>query len=96
MLTHHDVEEALSRSKVLRRFNLKLGQQIIDRNHFNGIGLFAFLLWLLRFFLWRMHRIGKIVLIRQPKATHKIVKSTDTRCVTDDEPRKDSIKIILP
>lgn len=90
-----DIKETFRRSEILRRFDLKFSQEVIDRYFFNRVRLFAFLLWLFWFLLRRVERIGNVVPIRQPQTAGKIIEGTNTRGVPDGKTGKDGIEVVL-
>ena len=90
-----DLKETPGRSEILRRFEFKSVQEVIDGHFFNGIRFLPFLRWFLRFSLWRMDGVGEVVIFREPKPPDKVVESPDTGGIADREARKDGVKKVL-
>lgn len=90
-----DIIKPFTGSHILRRVELELFHEFFYRDFLYGRSLFPFLIGLLRLFLRRVDRVGKIVLIGHPETALEIIESTHTRSVANGKAGKDGMERVL-
>lgn len=90
-----DLIELSARFHIVWWFELKLVKEVFDRDFINRGGFFPFFIRFIRFWLWRVDRIRKILIVGKLKPFLKIIKGAGTWSVTDRKTGKDGVKLIF-
>ena len=80
---------------VLWRLLFEQVKKIFYGDLFDRRGFLSFLIRFFRFFLRRMQRVGKVILIGKPQAGLEIVKSASTRGVANVKTGEDGMEMVL-